>query len=222
VLSSWPILFFSEIDRHGCGKWYFQHFSYNKSPLLKDDSYISLSNEELLARYRETGDNQWLGNVLQRYTMLLLGVAMKYLRDKDEAQDAVQHVFLKSLTHLPKGEIQNFKGWLYVLMRNHCLQMLRDRTHKAAEETVNHLSAPADGKDEIQWKEFTLDQLEQAMNDLNEEQRQVIVLFYLKKLSYQQITDHTGLTFMQVKSYIQNGKRNLKLLLLKRLGKQQP
>lgn len=161
----------------------------------------------------------WLGHLLQRYTTLLLGVAMKYLKDKALAEDAVQQVFLKVLTHMPQEEILNFKGWLYILMRNHCLQQLRDKTHITDETALAFVSATETDTDEIRWQEHTLTQMDEAIQELNEEQKQVIVLFYLKKCSYEQIIEQTGYTFMQVKSYVQNGKRNLKTILLKKLGK---
>jgi RNA polymerase sigma-70 factor (ECF subfamily) len=156
--------------------------------------------------------------LLQRYTLLLLGVAMKYLKDKELAQDAVQQIFLKALTHLPKDEIQNFKGWLYVLMRNHCLQYLRDRHHHADDSALDNVSATITDTEELKLKDYTLEQMNAALEELNEEQRKAVVLFYLKKQSYEQIMQQTGYSFAQVKSYIQNGKRNLKLILLKKLG----
>lgn len=141
---------------------------------------------------------------------------MKYLKDKEQAQDAVQQVFLKVLTHLPQGEIQNFKGWLYILMRNHCLQMLRDKSYMADEQAIANIPATETDSKALLQQEHTLEQMNEALEELPEEQKQSIILFYLQKLSYQQITERTGYSFMQVKSYIQNGKRNLKQLLLKR------
>ncbi|HRO43868.1 MAG TPA: sigma-70 family RNA polymerase sigma factor [Flavipsychrobacter sp.] len=182
----------------------------------------SYSDEELLARFQQSRDNVWLGHLLQRYTILLFGVAMKYLKDKDAAEDAVQQVFYKVLTHLPEGEIQNFKGWLYVLMRNHCLQQLRERNFKAPEETLEQIAAAGDAKEELLWKDYTLDQMNEALKELNEEQRQTVVMFYLQKKTYQQIVEQTGYSYMQVKSFIQNGKRNLKMILLKKIGNRQP
>lgn len=176
------------------------------------------TDEQLLQAFRSSGDNQWLGCLLQRYTMLLLGVAMKYLKDKDEAQDAVQHIFLKAITHLPQGEILNFKGWLYILMRNHCLQLLRDKSYKLPEEVLGNIPAAANGMEDIKWHEYTLEQMNIALQELNEDQKNCVVLFYLEKKSYQQIMDQTGFNFAQVKSFIQNGKRNLKIILLKKLG----
>ena len=181
-----------------------------------------MTDEELLHTYRAGGDNQWLGYLLQRYTALLLGVALKYLKDKTQAEDAVQQVFMKALTHLPTEEILNFKGWLYVLMRNYCLQQLRDKTYDTDETALAHVSATQTDNDEINRQEHTLQQLNEAIELLNDEQRKTIVLFYLKKYSYEQIIAQTGYTFMQVKSYIQNGKRNLKTILSKKPGNSHP
>ncbi|MFI5195934.1 MAG: RNA polymerase sigma factor [Chitinophagales bacterium] len=180
--------------------------------------YTNLTDGELLLAYRADGDNKWLGYLLQRYTTLLLGVALKYLRNKTEAEDAVQQVFMKALTHIPKEEILNFKGWLYILMRNHCLQQLRDKTYNADEAALAQVSATETDREEIQRHEHTLQQMTEAIELLNEEQRKSIVLFYLKKYSYEQIIAQTGFSFLQVKSYIQNGKRNLKTILLKKTG----
>ena len=180
--------------------------------------HSDLSDEELLRTYRASSDNEWLGYLLQRYTALLLGVALKYLKDKTLAEDAVQQVFLKILTHLPQEEILNFKGWLYVLMRNHCLQQLRDKTYNANEESLAQIPATETDSEEIKWQDHTLQQMNDAIEQLSEEQKKTIVLFYLKKFSYEQIIAQTGYTFMQVKSYIQNGKRNLKTILTKQNG----
>lgn len=195
------------------GILHFSHLYSNTLPVHSKDPYSHLTDEELLQAYRLHGDSRHIGSLLQRYTLLLLGVAMKYLKDKEQAQDAVQQVFLKALTHLPTGDIHNFKGWLYVLMRNHCLQQLRDKTYKVGEEAIPNL--PADEPVQEDEITYTPAQLNEALEALNQEQKQSVMLFYLKKMSYQQIMEQTGYTFTQVKSYIQNGKRNLKAILLK-------
>jgi RNA polymerase sigma factor (sigma-70 family) len=196
----------------------FSHLYGNNDHLANNAPYTGQSDEELLQAFRDSGDNQWLGLLLQRYTLLLLGVAMKYLKDRDEAQDAVQQVFMKAITHLPQGEIQNFKGWLYVLMRNHCLQLLRDKSYKVPEEVLGNIAAAANGMEDIRWHEYTLEQMNLALQELNKDQKNCVVLFYLEKKSYQQVMEQTGFNFAQVKSFIQNGKRNLKIILLKKLG----
>ena len=176
------------------------------------------TDDELLSLFRRTGDNNWLGALLQRYTLLLLGVAMKYLKDSELAQDAVQQIFLKALMHLPQGEILNFKGWLYILMRNHCLQLLRDKTYHAPAEALDYVPANNIPAEDHELHNFTLEQMSTALTELSIEQKDCISLFYLEHKSYQDITDATGFTFGQVKSFIQNGKRNLKNLLLKKLA----
>lgn len=173
----------------------------------------NLSEEELLLRFRETGDTYWLGQILQSHTVLLLGVAMKYLKDPDAAADAVQSVFLKALTHFPTEEMRNVKGWLYILVRNHCLQVLRDRVHHLPPETLDSVSGNTDGEAEAWEKEYTLQQLEESMDRLSPEQQTVIRLFYLDRKSYAEVQEVTGYNFGQVKSYIQNGKRALRILL---------
>jgi RNA polymerase sigma-70 factor (ECF subfamily) len=180
---------------------------------LNFNVYTNKTDEEILTAFQASGDNNLLGILLQRYTLLLLGVGIKYLKDKDLAQDAVQQVFLKAITHLPKDNIQNFKGWLYVLMRNHCLQVLRDKHYLTDEQQLNNLSDAVTNKEEIARKEFALDNINDALEQLEEQQRKSIILFYLKKQSYKQIIEATGYSFEQVKSYIQNGKRNLRLIL---------
>lgn len=183
--------------------------------------HTNLTDEELLALYQTQRDKELLGVLLQRYTRLLLGVAMKYLKEKHLAEDAVQQIFLKVLQHLPEGEIVNFKGWLYVLMRNHCLQMLRNKNYLVAEEQLQHLTDTNEPNAALE-KEFSLTQMHLALKELSREQQNTLELFYLKKQSYQQIMEQTGFTFMQVKSYIQNGKRNLKIILQQKINERQP
>ena len=185
-------------------------------------NHSTLTDDELLRAYRESNDNFWLGTLLQRHTVLLLGVAMKYLKDKDAAEDAVQHLFMKAITHLPAGEIQNFKGWLYILLRNHCLQQLRDKVYHAPEEVIQSVAATEADIEALQLKNYTLEQLHEVLPALSPDQHTCITRFYLQKQSYQEITDATGFNFAQVKSHIQNGKRNLKIALLKKLNSHQP
>ncbi len=180
------------------------------------------TDEALLQAFRTTGNNRWLGILLERYTMLLLGVAMKYLKDRDEAQDVVQHVFLKAVSHLSDDTVKNVSGWLYVLTRNRCLQVLRDKKHMVSEDLAEKLRETPSDKEAMLQHDYTLEQMEAALETLNPEQKNCITLFYLEKLSYQQIMERTGYSFTQVKSFIQNGKRNLKIILSKDPGREIP
>jgi RNA polymerase sigma factor (sigma-70 family) len=185
---------------------------------MKAGRYDHITDTELLDYYHADKNQQWIGILLERYTLLLLGVCMKYLKDETEAKDCVQQIFLKVLTEVGKYRIDYFKSWLYMVAKNHCLMRLRDKGAKTVKELNEEYLAPTEpAKQELTENEEAHDFLEEAINELNEEQRQCVILFYLKKNSYQQIAEKTGFSLLQVKSYIQNGKRNLKIILEKKL-----
>ncbi len=173
-----------------------------------------ISDNEVLRRYYdENNNNEWLGVLLQRYTMLLLGVCMKYLKNEEDAKDSVQQVFLKVINDLPKYKVEYFKSWLYMVTKNHCLMKLRDKGKYPVELNEQAMSAADETDTRINAleKEYHLVSMEQALLLLNSEQQVCIKLFYLQKQTYQQISESTGFSVMQVKSHIQNGKRNLKI-----------
>ncbi|HRF25092.1 MAG TPA: sigma-70 family RNA polymerase sigma factor, partial [Chitinophagaceae bacterium] len=88
---------------------------------MKSDTYDHIPDQELLARFYSDHNNEWLGILLQRYTLLLLGVCMKYLKNEEEAKDSVQQIFLKVIQELHKYKVEYFKSWLYMVAKNHCL-----------------------------------------------------------------------------------------------------
>ena len=185
---------------------------------MKASRYDHITDDELLSLYEADRNQEWIGILLERYTLLLLGVCMKYLKDETEAKDCVQQIFLKVLTEVGKYRIDYFKSWLYMVAKNHCLMRLRDKGTKSPKELNDYHGANTEvDKQDLITSEKTYDLLEEALNELSEEQRQTVILFYLKKNSYQQISEKTGFSLMQVKSYIQNGKRNLKILLDKKI-----
>jgi RNA polymerase sigma factor (sigma-70 family) len=181
--------------------------------------YDHLSDQELLSKFHADHNNEWLGVLLQRYTLLLLGVCMKYLKNEEEAKDSVQQVFLKAIQELHKYKVEFFKSWLYMVAKNHCLMRIRERQGKIpAELDSQAIPAPEEAdKSKLTETDHTLDLMESALQELNKEQQQCVTLFYLQKKSYSEISEATGFTLLQVKSYIQNGKRNLKILIEKKL-----
>jgi RNA polymerase sigma factor (sigma-70 family) len=190
---------------------------------VKPDPNSHISDQQLLNSFYTSRDNYWLGVLLQRYTLLLLGVCMKYLKNEEEAKDCVQQVFLKAITELHKYRVEYFKSWLYMVAKNHCLMKLRDKQARTPAEIREDQLTIASGEDtSLQLhleKDRQLELMSDCLNELNKEQKQCVTLFYLDKRSYNEIADQTGFTLMQVKSYIQNGKRNLKILLERKLNK---
>jgi RNA polymerase sigma factor (sigma-70 family) len=183
--------------------------------------YQHMTDAELLDNFYTDRNNEWLGVLLQRYTLLLLGVCMKYLKNEEEAKDGVQQVFLKTIAELHKYKVDYFKSWIYMVAKNHCLMKLRDRQGRNAaslnEESllIEEVSVPFQQHIE---KDKMLDTMTATLQELNGEQKQCVTLFYLDKKSYQEIAEHTGFSMLQVKSHIQNGKRNLRLLIERRLS----
>ena len=178
------------------------------------------TDQELLDRFYIDHNNEWLGLLLERYILLLFGVCMKYLKNEEEAKDCVQQIFLKVITELKKYRVDYFKSWLYMVAKNHCLMRIRDRQGKIPVElTERYMSTPQEDSDMsgLLHNDHVIDLMSESLDELSVEQRQCVNLFYLQKKSYQEISEKTGFTMMQVKSYIQNGKRNLRLLIEKKL-----
>jgi RNA polymerase sigma factor (sigma-70 family) len=187
--------------------------------MVTKDPYAHMTDQELLDRYYADRDNEWLGILLQRYTLLLLGVCMKYVKQEEEAKDCVQQIFVKVITELPKYKVAYFKSWIYTIARNHCLMKLRDRHGSPTVVTESMLAAWDEdtGKSKHLEKDKLLEIMTGALEELGKEQKLCVILFYLEKRSYQEIVENTGFTLMQVKSHIQNGKRNLKGLMEKKV-----
>ena len=188
---------------------------------MAKDAFAHIEDKELLNKFYDDGNNYWLGIILQRYTLLLFGVCMKYLKDEEEAKDAVQQIFLKVITELGKYRVDYFKSWLYMIAKNFCLMKIREKHGREPVELSDkfHTAVDTFSTAELFEKDHTLSLIEEGLNELNEEQKQCITLFYLQKKTYQQITEATGFNLLQVKSYIQNGKRNLKLIVEKKMKK---
>ena len=182
---------------------------------MKAQKYNDTDDNELLQNFYKDHDNEWLGILLPRYTLLLLGVCMKYLKNEEDAKDAVQQIFLKILNELHKYKVEYFKSWIYMIAKNHCLMKLRDKGKFTAELDEKYMAVPDETEEKISLleKDVVLNKMMNAIKQLNAEQKECVSLFYLQKKSYAEIVDITGFTTLQVKSYIQNGKRNLKILI---------
>lgn len=183
---------------------------------------ILLTDEELVGKYATTLQNEYLAELYARYSTLAYGTCMKYLKNPDWAKDAAMDVFERLVTDLPKYNVVNFKSWLYIVIKNHCLQLLKNQQNNINLDDVFKLNSdegmekPNDFTlDDITSNEETLVAMEKALDQLEIAQKECVVLFYLEKKSYNEITEQTGYSFNEVKSHIQNGKRNLKIKLMK-------
>lgn len=183
------------------------------------DKRNRLSDRELVERYRYSYDGAYMGILFQRYTHLLFGLCMKYLKSEERAKDAVMEVFEKVLTDLRKHDVEDFRPWIYTVTKNHCLMGLRSEkaqnarhdgyTHylRAIVETDEPLHLNGNSPHDMDHR------LYEAIDGLKDGQRQCIRLFYFERMSYEEIQDLTGYSYKEVKSHLQNGKRNLHIRL---------
>ncbi len=185
--------------------------------MLYNEKYNNCSDNELVNNFLEKNDNSFVGILYQRYGHLVLGLCLKYLKNRDDAQDATVQIFANLLTDLKKHKVEFFKSWLYVYSKNYCLMELRKRQSalKKELELKENIHLLMDSVDEhhLKEKELQVLRLEKAVDELNDGQKRCIKLFYLENKSYNEIVDITGFSANDVKSFIQNGKRNLKLKL---------
>ncbi len=179
---------------------------------IKNISHSSLTDKELVIQYKESGELSVLGELYQRYMDLVYGVCLKYFKEPETAKDAVMQIFEDLVSKLKKHEVDNFKGWLHQVAKNHCLMQLRTpkniktvelKTEFVQSEENVHLNG-------VLEKEENFKKLEFCLGTLTGEQRMVIRLFYLDGKCYNEIVETTGHDWNQVRSLIQNGRRNLK------------
>ncbi len=173
------------------------------------------SDAALLQRYGETGDLAVLGQLFHRHAEMVYYVCYRYLQDAEDSKDAVMHIFEELTVKVNKQEIREFGSWLYVLSRNHCLMRLRARKNKQHVSMDEFVEFPAIAHqdDDPEEKERQLSALEACVEKLPEKQKQSIDLFFLQEKCYKEVAAITGYGMKEVKSYIQNGKRNLKICM---------
>lgn len=186
----------------------------------KADTLQQLSDEQLVTRYVRSGDTEIMGVLFERYTHLLFPVCLKYLGDEAEAEDMVMLVFERLVDELKKSEVKNFKSWVYTVTKNQCLMQLRHRKtiDRSRHEILQELQSEVMESEEDQHLSpdpHLTGSLLDAIDRLNDAQKKCIQLFYLEEQSYQEVSGKTGYSMNEVKSYIQNGKRNLKIILEK-------
>lgn len=171
----------------------------------------------LIAAYQQSGDLEVLGVLYNRYMHLVFGVCFNYFKDEEQSKDAVMQIFEELVMKLKMHQVQNFKSWLHVLSRNHCLMALRKSSKNPMVSLEDNFVENDDfvHLDIDDAKETQLTVMEKCLETLPEEQRKSVDLFYLQEKCYKEVADITGYDMLKVKSYIQNGKRNLKICIEK-------
>lgn len=179
---------------------------------------IDINDERLLQEYRQNGDLKTLATLYGQYMHLIYGVCLKYLDDEEQSKDAVMQIFEELIEKAARHDIKQFKSWLYVLSRNFCLMQLRSGKKLKVERLPDFMEFEDDVHHDTD-NEANLTALERCKEKLPTAQKVSIQLFYIEEKCYKEIVENTGYTLNEVKSYIQNGKRNLKICLEKNRGR---
>jgi RNA polymerase sigma factor (sigma-70 family) len=175
-----------------------------------------MTDAELILEIKSGKSRLALGELYKRYSHLIFGLGLKYLKNKMEAEDILMQLFEKLEAKIVKSDIKNLKNWLYTVTKNECLMKLR-KTNNLSSEIESALLYKEDNSnnllEEVIVKEQQIEKLELAITQLKDVQQICIELFYIKGKCYDEVVLETGYDLKKVKSYIQNGKRNLKLIL---------
>jgi RNA polymerase sigma-70 factor (ECF subfamily) len=175
------------------------------------------SDSELLSEYRNGDAQKAIGLIFSKHKAFVMGVCMQTLHDVEESKDATMQVFERLISDLQRFDIQHFTSWLYAYTRNHCLQTIRKREAEKNHQTFMETPFVWHPTD-VEPDEIRFEQLDNALHTIPHDQQACIRLFFLEGKSYAQISNETGYTLNQVKSHIQNGKRNLLLRMNQRHG----
>lgn len=185
---------------------------------IKNTAKINEQDDaSLIAAYQTSGDLAVLGTLYNKYMHLVFGICFNYFKDEEQSKDAVMQIFEELVVKLKIHQVQNFKSWLHVLARNHCLMALRKSSKNPTVALEDNFVENGDfvhlAIDDTREKQLSV--MEKCMETLTEEQRKSVDLFYLQEKCYKEVAEITGYDMLKVKSYIQNGKRNLKICIEK-------
>jgi RNA polymerase sigma factor (sigma-70 family) len=189
---------------------------------FKRNNFSLMTDNELIGHYKLHQDKECVGELYKRYTGFTYSICYKYFNDSEKSREAVLEIFEELISKLLVHEIQNFKSWLHTVARNYCLLTFRAKKYES-QFIDNYKKYQNDFMEQdkvlypdYQLKEENIAELEKCINQLKPEQRNCIELFYLQDKSYVETAKITGYTMNEVKTYLQNGKRNLKILMSKK------
>lgn len=183
--------------------------------LFRSSNILNDNDSDIIARYKKNNDKDLIGILFDRHSHLVYGICYQYLKNEDSCKDAVLTIFEKLFHDLDKYEVTNFSSWIHSVARNYCFAVLK-KEHAMVELSEVDKAIEDDCEDENSiLVENNLPHLNKALNSIKGKQKICVELFYLQNMSYIEITKKTGFSINEVKSNIQNGKRNLRIYLEK-------
>lgn len=181
--------------------------------LIHRQKTTSATDADLLQQFQRDQLEDALVTLFERYLELIYGLCLKYLGTEAGAQDAVMDIYVALRQKVPQHDIGHFKNWLFTFVRNHCLMELRrQKKSPVANLSTEFMQSEAiwHPVSEAETREAEFERLENCLGHLNVQQKTCVELFYYQGLSYKEIAEQRTETVGKVRSYIQNGRRNLK------------
>lgn len=180
--------------------------------------YLDQSDQQLIQAYRLEADTGALAALYTRYLHTVLGICAHYLPNTEDCEDAAMEIYVILSLELKKATIQHIEGWLYQVVKNHCLKVINQRKKMTRilamnPDTDDTVQMPTFYQEDMEEQQAQLEDVKKALNLLTPLQQKCVTLFYLEGYTYQEIAEKTGLPVSKVKSHIQNGKRNIKKAL---------
>ncbi len=194
-----------------------------RSLMLKnEESSYQLSDEDIILQYKSTLDNHYVGVLYERYAHIIFGICLKYLKNRHDAEDVMVEIYEKLEITLIQKEVGKFRNWLFVMVKNYCVSKLRSlqtetKRRQSYKDYVKHLTLQENDFTEIDENCTILEegQLAALVATLPHKQKICVASFYFENKSYKDIAEYLGESVGKIRSYIQNGRRNLKLMLSK-------
>jgi len=169
------------------------------------------TDEDIVKAYQDAKDKNLLAPLFKKYIDSLVGLAYYYISDRESSKDIVMEVYETILRQIDSKEITNFKGWAMSMCRKKCLKYLRDK--KQITELSNIPEIFVESEEEVEYIDEHVEKLRESIEKLKDDQRICVEAFFLQGKSYKDLEEELGMEYKQIKTHIQNGKRNLKILM---------
>jgi RNA polymerase sigma-70 factor (ECF subfamily) len=178
------------------------------------------SDESLMLRLQEHDDQEALGVLLERYATTVLGIGIKVLRDREEAEELVQDVFfqLYRKCRLYDPARGTARAWLLqtayhrAFDRREYLQVRRFYDSRSVDELAGEMRASSDVEHEAQVSQGEKI-VRKAFDELSEKQREILTLFFFEGYTLREISEHLKETLPNIRHYYYRGLKHLKCSL---------
>ncbi|MFQ5674351.1 MAG: RNA polymerase sigma factor [bacterium] len=182
-----------------------------------DQSNIVERDNATIRSYLETRDVRYLGRLYEAYKKTIFWHCLKMVGNEEDAKDLASETFIRTFDRIEDFKLgAPFCPWLMRIATNLCIDHLRKKNrYKFYKFDETHSAVAIQNESEPKQPMISGERIIEKLKKLKPLQKRCFCLFYIHNLTYKQIAELTGYPLGKVRSYIQNGKRNFKLLMEK-------